>query len=294
MTYIPPLKINGIKTKLIPAILHNVQDWDKDGTWVEPFMGSGCVGFNVLPQHMIMNDLNPHLPNFYRWLVGAPLPYIKDRLSTLGAFLAAEGQKYYYRVRSHYNTFHLPEDFLFLNRTCFNGVVRFNRKGEFNTPFCHKPDRFANPAFLTKVMNQIKGFQLRAMDRDWFFTTGNYESCFQNLSSRDFVYCDPPYIGRHTNYYDQWGETEETKLCELLTATQASWMLSTWISCGDRTNPFYEKLWARFHVVRVEHKWKVSGLAKGRGSVTEVLVMSYVPPPKPPEEPKELTNHVRA
>lgn len=290
MTYTPPLKINGIKTKLIPAILHNIQDWDKNnGSWVEPFMGSGCVGFNVLPQHMIMNDLNPHLPDFYRWLVSQDAKALERYLVMRGILLAEIGDNFYYTIRSRYNQSPIPADFLFLNRTCFNGVVRFNRKGEFNSPFCHKPNRFNNPAFLTKVMNQVQGFQLRAMNRDWKFTTGNFDQCFQNLSSKDFVYCDPPYIGRHTNYYDQWGETEENKLYELLTTTKASWMLSTWIECGEKRNPFYEKLWAGFNTVRVRHKWKVSGLAKGRGSVTEALVMSYTPPPKSQlEEPKEF------
>ena len=126
--FVPPLKIQGIKTKLVPLIRENVI-LDKETIWYEPFMGSGVVGFNVEPERAVFADVNPHIINFYN--------RIKDGSITSGkvrAFLEAEGKKlengdadYYYEVRDRFNQHHEPLDFLFLNRACFNGMMRFNK-----------------------------------------------------------------------------------------------------------------------------------------------------------------------
>jgi len=71
-------------------------------------------------------------------------------------------------VRDRFNREASPYDFLFLNRACFNGMVRFNRKGGFNVPFCRKPDRF-RPAYITKICNQLKWAASVMKDKDWTF-----------------------------------------------------------------------------------------------------------------------------
>ena len=153
--FVPPLKIQGIKTKLVPLIRENVI-LDKETIWYEPFMGSGVVGFNVEPERAVFADVNPHIINFYN--------RIKDGSITSGkvrAFLEAEGKKlengdadYYYEVRDRFNQHHEPLDFLFLNRACFNGMMRFNKDYNFNVPYGHKPQRFAK-AYITKIVNQV-------------------------------------------------------------------------------------------------------------------------------------------
>jgi DNA adenine methylase len=140
--FVPPLKIQGIKTKLVEWILKQI-DFEIKGRWVEPFMGSGVVGFNARPKRAIFADKNPHIINFYSALKRKEITSqrVEIFLKTEGEKLAKKGEEYYYEVRERFNRFKDPLDFLFLNRACFNGVIRFNSKGEFNTPFGKKPNR---------------------------------------------------------------------------------------------------------------------------------------------------------
>ena len=156
MAIVPPIKSQGIKTKLVAWIESSIEETKYD-RWVEPFMGTGVVGFNIRPQKALMCDSNPHLINFYNGIKQK-----KITSSKVKAYLTQEGKKlldsdgdYYYDVRKKFNEEHNPLDFLFLSRSCFNGMMRFNKKGGFNVPFCKKPNRFAK-ALVTKISNQVK------------------------------------------------------------------------------------------------------------------------------------------
>ena len=132
-TIVPPIKCQGIKTKLVPWIKAMVPP-DFDGMWIEPFMGSGVVAFNIIPKHAVLADVNPHLIQFYKSISnGNIIPASTRRhLEGEGAELLRSNGEHYYIVRDRFNRIHDPLDFLFLNRACFNGLIRFNRKGEFN------------------------------------------------------------------------------------------------------------------------------------------------------------------
>jgi len=155
-TLVPPIKCQGIKTKLVPWIKAIVPS-DFNGRWIEPFMGSGVVAFNVRPRRALLADSNPHLIHFYQAVAKGDITAAVTRrfLEREGAeLLQSEGQ-YYYAVRERFNRHGNPLDFLFLNRACFNGMVRFNRDGGFNVPFCRKPNRFAQ-AYITKISSQVQ------------------------------------------------------------------------------------------------------------------------------------------
>ena len=139
--FVPPIKSQGIKTKLVPWIKQIVPE-NFNGVWIEPFMGTGVVAFNIKPKKAILCDTNPHLINFYNSL--------KDETITpniVRVFLEEEGKKleniedYYYQVRDRFNANHNPLDFLFINRAGFNGMIRFNSNGKHNVPFCKKTKR---------------------------------------------------------------------------------------------------------------------------------------------------------
>ena len=117
---VPPIKIQGKKTKLVPFILKNILDEGYD-VWVEPFMGSGVVGFNVAPKKAIFADSNPHIINFYKAVQNNEItPSIaKFFLQEQGILLADQGQDYFNEVRKRFNAEHNSLDFLFLNRSCF-------------------------------------------------------------------------------------------------------------------------------------------------------------------------------
>lgn len=141
--YIPPIKTQGIKTKLVPLIKNNVYLSEKS-IWIEPFVGSGVVGFNIAPSTAIFADTNPHIIAFYNQMKEGDITSyrVRDFLEKEGEILSRNDDAYYYEVRERFNQKHDPLDFLFLNRSCFNGMIRFNKDFKFNVPYGHKPQRF--------------------------------------------------------------------------------------------------------------------------------------------------------
>lgn len=245
---VPPIKSQGIKTKLVPWI-DNITPHKFDGRWIEPFMGTGVVAFNLAPKHALLCDTNPHLINFYQSIKDGQVTaeIVKDFLNREGAILLEEGESHYYRVRDRFNEHHEPLDFLFLNRAGFNGMIRFNRKGGFNIPFCRKPQRFAQ-AYVTKVVNQVAHISKLLKAKDFDFKRQGFEQTLKEAREEDIVYCDPPYIDRHTDYYNGWNSDNETILFQLLSGMNCKFILSTWHHNDYRKNEYINSLWSRFNV----------------------------------------------
>jgi DNA adenine methylase len=273
--YVPPIKCQGIKSKIVPTIRRSLE-WNGSGMWIEPFMGSGVVGFNVLPKVAIFADSNPHLINFYNSLASGKLDGFKVRafLEKQGEKLSDVGDKYYYEVRKRFNKHHDPLDFLFLNRSCFNGVIRFNQKGGFNVPFGHKPNRFSK-AYITKIVNQFDYVYISSKQLKWIFKCQDFKDTLSELSGKDFVYCDPPYVGRHVDYYDSWDEQLELELFNVLDNLTCKFILSTWHSNIHRENQFIKTLWSKFTILTKKHFYHVGAKEKNRKSMIEALVMNY-------------------
>jgi DNA adenine methylase len=277
---VPPLKCQGIKTKLVEWIKDHAI-LEENGTWIEPFMGSGVVGFNVRPNRAIFADVNPHIVNFYNAIKDGKITagIAKDFLEKEGSLLKEKGEDHYYEVRERFNKDGNSLDMLFLNRACFNGVMRFNKKGGFNVPFGHKPERFAK-AYITKITNQIKYVADALSQYDWQFVCQDFKMTISSALHRDFVYCDPPYIGRHVDYFNSWSEESEQELRDSLSATPAKFILSTWHSNQYRTNPAIDKYASRFTILTREHFYHVGASEKNRNPMLEAIVLNYNPLPQ--------------
>lgn len=272
---VPPIKCQGIKTKLVPWI-KAILPSNFEGRWVEPFMGSGVVAFNVRPRRALLADSNPHLINFYQAIANGEISAYSVRL-----FLEREGTEllrtegeHYYVVRERFNQDGNPLDFLFLNRSCFNGMIRFNRKGGFNVPFCRKPNRFA-PAYVTKICNQVQAITDLCALGDYEFCCQDYTKTIAETESGDILYCDPPYIGRHVDYYNGWDETHEEELAKALSATSARFILSTWHSNEYRSNQFIETMWAGYDMLTREHFYHVGAKEENRNPMLEALITNF-------------------
>lgn len=274
---VPPIKCQGIKTKLVDWIKDH-STYDNKGTWIEPFMGSGVVGFNVVPHRAIFADINPHIINFYNAIKNGKITagIAKEFLEHEGSLLQKHGETHYYAIRERFNKDFASLDMLFLNRACFNGVMRFNKKGLFNVPFGHKPERFAK-AYVTKISNQIKYVSQALSQYDWSFVISDFRKVISSATQDDFIYCDPPYIGRHVDYYNSWGEKEEQELYELLKITSAKFMLSTWHSNQYRKNSAIEKYASIFTILTREHFYHVGASEKNRKPMLEAIVLNYNP-----------------
>ena len=274
--YVPPIKIQGIKTKLVPLIKNNVL-MDKDTIWVEPFMGSGVVGFNIRPKNAVFADINPHIINFYKAIQNGDITSakIRDFLEQEGKKLEQGDEKYYYEVRDRFNQTHSPMDFLFLNRSCFNGMIRFNKNHKFNVPYCHKPQRFSK-SYITKIVNQVRYVEQSISESNWTFMCQSFEETLTTLKGKKvFIYCDPPYIGRNIDYYDNWNEEFELKLKKSLCETQKPFMLSTWDYNKHRKNEYIDLIWDFCKKINKEHFYYVGGKEDNRNAIMEALLVNY-------------------
>ena len=277
LLFAPPLKCQGIKTKLAGEIRKLAQTCEFN-RWMEPFCGSCAVALNLQPKKALLCDSNVHIIRFYQDIQEGKLTPANAR-----AFLAEEGEKlrvggedYYYSVRERFN--HRPSslDFLFLNRSCFNGVIRFNRSGRFNVPYGHKPERFVQ-AYVTKITNQVRRISEVLSICDWTFMATDFRKTLAQTQAGDLIYADPPYAGRHVDYFNSWSESDEVELASLLKQTPCRFILSTWHSNEFRKNVLIERNWnePRFHLLTREHFYHVGSTEDLRHPMIEALITNF-------------------
>jgi len=269
---VPPVKCQGIKTKLVPFILNNI-NWKENGRWIEPFLGSGVVVFNLAPRRALLCDTNSHIIELYSAIqvgevTGAS---VRQFLTEEGTKLERSGGDYYYEVRDRFNDTGSSYDFIFLNRSCFNGVMRFNRNGRFNVPFCKKPTRFT-ASYITKIANQIDWVGRQMKGNDWQFRASNWKTTLSEANPEDFVYLDPPYIGRHTDYFNSWDETEAIDLAERTLKLPCGFALSMWLENRYRKNDHIERHWQGTEIKSTRHFYHVGSTETLRNTMDEALI----------------------
>lgn len=276
-TLVPPLKCQGIKTKLVPTI-QGIATGRQFSRWVEPFCGSCVVALNVQPKRALLCDTNPHIIQLYRDIQSGRITpaSVKSFLTEEGVKLKSQGEPYYYIVRERFNATPTSLDFLFLNRSCFNGVMRFNRSGKFNVPYCHKPERFAQ-AYVTKITNQVRQIAQVVGAADWTFEVRGFRDTLAQTEAGDFVYADPPYAGRHVDYFNSWSDADEDTLASQLSSAPCDFLLSTWHSNEFRTNSAIERNWSepRFHLLTREHFYHVGSTEDLRHPMIEALITNF-------------------
>ena len=272
---VPPIKSQGIKTKLVPWIA-NIVPVNFEGLWIEPFMGTGVVAFNIAPKNALLCDTNPHLINFYSAIASGEITseIVRHYLTIEGSKLLEKGEIHYYEIRERFNEEHQPLDFLFLNRAGFNGMIRFNKKGGFNIPFCRKVQRFA-PAYITKIVNQVKHITNLVKLKSFKFKCQSFENTIKIGNDNDIIYCDPPYIDRNVDYYNGWDENDEQNLYEELSTTKSKFILSTWHHNDYRENKYIKSLWKEFNILTREHFYHVGASEKNRSPMIEAIVTNY-------------------
>lgn len=182
----PPLKWAGGKRWLVP---HLAPIWARyqERRLVEPFCGGLAVTLGLLPRQALLNDINPHLINFFSWLRSGLQINIK----------MCNDKELYYAHRARFNELisgrgassrEAASLFYYLNRTGYNGLCRFNKKGQFNVPF----GRY-------KTINYVRDFSMyKEIFSEWTFTFGDFEEV--QVRDGDFVYADPPYDVEFTQY----------------------------------------------------------------------------------------------
>lgn len=287
---IPPIKSQGIKSKLVPWISELVMRSGVSDTasWIEPFFGTGVVGLNSsLRGSHIVGDTNPHIIDFYKGLQSGEITAhsVRQYLEAEGkALREAEenGYSHFRSIRDRFNKEHSPYDFLFLSRSGFNGLMRFNKQGAWNVPFCKKSNRFS-PAYITKICNQVGRVVQVVRSRDWVFRNQSFIETIREATPDDLIYCDPPYFGRYVDYYNGWTEEDEYALYESLKATKAKFILSTWHHNHFRKNEMIDLLWKDFAIQTQEHFYHSGAKIENRHAMVEALIYNFdlqAPPPR--------------
>jgi DNA adenine methylase len=269
----PPIKTQGIKTRLVPFIASHIE-WDWQGRWVEPFLGSGAVLLNIRPPRALVADSCVPIINFYRGLQRGRLTAagVESFLRFEGERLRTDGADRYYQIRDRFNDKGDPLDFLFLSRACFNGLMRFNRRGHFNTPFCKKRERFSR-AYITKICNQVQWAIDAMRGREWEFACVDWRDVLSEVNERDFIYADPPYSGRYTDYYNAWNDIDAFHLAQVLKQAPCRFLYSMWVENRYRRNESLFDWFADYKIATFEHFYHLGATESLRHSMQEGLVV---------------------
>jgi len=287
----PFLKWAGGKTQLIEQIKKQIPKNIKTNnfTYIEPFVGSGAVLFWILEEfpnleRAIINDINKDLTDSYLTTKHNVVDLIqilkKWEIEYHGISENQEKKKeYYYEKRSLFNSRKSNQTsqsalFIFLNRTCFNGLYRVNRKNEFNVPIgSYKTPQICNEENLLAVSKVLQKVEI---------LNGDFSETIKYADKNTFFYFDPPYKPLNEtssfNSYakDEFDDEEQIRLkefCEELDKKGHQWILSNSDVKGkDPKNNFFDDLYASFRILRVNARRSINANPNKRGQLTELLI----------------------
>ncbi len=292
----PFVKWAGGKGSLIPQ-LKNFYPFELENEtinkYVEPFVGGGAVLINILQKYDVKEtyafDINIDLINCYNVIKNDVEELIKDLKIKEEEFLQLENedrQAYFYDIRKEYNSYRITEnklstkragEFIFLNRTCFNGLYRVNKNGEFNVP-CGK---YNNPTICDE--NNLRNLSL--LIRNVVFQYGDYTKSEKYIDNNTFVYFDPPYrplsvTSGFTSYtkedFNDENQRELAKYFRKLDKKDAKLMLSNSNPKNmNKDDDFFEDIYKGFYINEIFAKRMINANSKGRGEISELLITNY-------------------
>ena len=264
-------------------------------TYIEPFVGGGAMLFYMLQQypnirHAIINDVNSDLTTCYRTVRDMPEELIVSLMDIQNAYNALSTEEarkeFFFAVRNRYNEKNLDPienttKFIFLNRTCFNGLYRVNKKGLFNVPF----GEYINPQICDPATIRLDSELLQHVE----ILTGDFEATLNHVGDGyNFFYFDPPYRPLNAtssfNSYskEDFNDEEQIRLrdfCARLNGRLGiGWMLSN-ADCSAK-NPedtFFEDIYNDFFINRVYASRAINANPSKRGKLTELLICNYRP-----------------
>ena len=285
----PFIKWVGGKSQLLEEIRKKYPQ--KIEKYCEPFVGGGAVLFDILqkfqPKEVLINDINKELINTYLQVKNHCEELINqlNELQTQYKKLGQEDRKVlFYEKRTRYNALKVNGDelehlekatlFIFLNKTCFNGLYRVNSKGLFNVPFNNAKNPLICDAENLRLCSQVL--------QNVILKTGDYKECESFIDEKTFVYIDPPYrpltqTSAFTSYSEnQFLDKEQIELAQFIDniAKKGSTILA---SNSDPKNSneednFFDNLYSNFEIERVSASRMVNANPEKRGAINELLI----------------------
>ena len=269
----PVLKWVGGKRQLLPEIEKYIPSTYK--AYYEPFVGGGAVLFHLQPKTAVINDINSELINLYG--------IIKDDVEALITDLQRHRNEsdYFYEIREldrnkeeygKLSDVERASRVIYLNKTCYNGLFRVNRAGEFNSPFgSYKNPNIVNEITLRAVSNYFNKSDIR-------FENTDFVQALEGIKKGSFVYFDPPYdpISSSASFtgYDKGGfdraEQQRLKeLCDSLNKKGVKFLLS------NSSTDFIRDLYKDYRIEIIKAKRAINSKGDSRGEIDEVLVRNY-------------------
>lgn len=289
----PFLKWAGGKTQLIEEIKNNLPEivFREPFTYIEPFVGSGAVLFwllNHFPniKKAVINDINKELIDTYDTIASSPQQLISVLEELQNKYYTLEDEEakknFYYEKRTLFNL--KSEEkliqsalFIFLNRTCFNGLYRVNRKNEFNVPIgSYKRPLICDKENILAVSRALQKVEI---------LYGDFEQTINYTESNTLFYFDPPYkpLSETSSFNayakDNFDDKEQIRLrdfCNKLNDLNHYWILSNSDVKGkDKNNHFFDDLYANYEIKRVLAKRSINANPEKRGVLNELLITNY-------------------
>ncbi len=290
----PFLKWAGGKGQLLNKIrpLYPQGLGNQINKYIEPFIGGGAVFFDIISSYKldkyIINDINKELINTYKAIqqdIHSLLEYLSKITSYYKKLSIEERDLFYYNIRNKYNNILLNSCiniekaalFIFLNKTCFNGLYRVNRNNQFNVP----AGKYKDPAIYDKenLLNISQILQKAEILCGDFSTTNNY------IDNNTFIYIDPPYrpltkTSSFTNYSTYiFDDKEQIRLSSFINDIdkKGAYVLS---SNSDPKNTsendmFFDKLYSTKKITRIEATRAINSNPLKRGKINELLISNY-------------------
>lgn len=231
--------------------------------YVEPFVGGGALFFQLEPRTAVLSDLNEDLINFYKVLRDRPLALERAML----VHQAAHSTSYYYEVRDTRPTSKLDRAsrFLYLNRTCWNGLYRVNRKGEFNVPIGTKQAVLMDTDDFAGAARALRRADIRCAD---------FEDVVDGCGLGDFLFVDPPYTAKHNlNGFLKYNEDifKWDDQLRLHAALQAAAGRGAQVCVTNADHASLRSLYSDFDLTVLERNSILAGKAGARGATTEAM-----------------------
>lgn len=266
----PIVKWVGGKRQLMFELLNNMPE--NYNRYFEPFIGGGALFFELQPDNAYISDMNEELINLYQ--------VVRNNVDELITDLQKHdcSKDYFMEIRNidrtdeykNWSDIQKASRFIYLNRTCFNGMYRVNSKGEFNVPFGHyKNPRILDENNLINCSNLLQRTEIRHAD---------FSAILNRVQKGDFVYFDPPYVplsetSSFTSYtkdgFDIGMQFKLRDVCDELNSMGVKFLLSN--SDTKLVNELYEK----YNIKKVFASRQINANADGRGKISEVLVRNY-------------------
>ncbi|WP_017293635.1 DNA adenine methylase [Geminocystis herdmanii] len=291
----PFLKWVGGKTQLISEIdqLINkiVDEKKKKFSYIEPFVGGGAILFHILNQfnkidNIVINDINDNLVNAYREIQTNHLELIDLLLNIETSYYllnnVEEKQKFYLEKREIFNSikYYSTEKvglLLFLNKTCFNGLYRVNKKGKFNVPFGkYKKPNICDKDNLISVHHYLQKVKI---------LQGDFQETLKYAEKNTIFYLDPPYkplnlTSSFTSYSEQiFDDNEQIRLkefCDEIHRQGNYFILSNSdVKNYDSSNNFFDELYKQFNIKRVKARRNINSKGDKRGEIFELIITNF-------------------